>query len=134
MTVGGTFFIRAGGLTKLLNDKLQVPGNVASTGGPVHNIQLTEVKKLGFGMVTNGPSCEVWNGDGLTKGGKINPLVDEAGISAYPMPEQHIYNEERDQTEAEYTFHLKPFSHDFVDLKMIDHLVTKRGERSRPTP
>ena len=47
--VGGTYFIWAGGFTKLLNDKLQVPGNVESTGGPVHNIQLIEDQKLDFG-------------------------------------------------------------------------------------
>jgi TRAP transporter TAXI family solute receptor len=68
--VGGTYFIWAGGFTKLLNDKLQVPGNVESTGGPVHNVQLIEDQKLDFGMVTNGPSGEGWNGEGWAKGKK----------------------------------------------------------------
>jgi TRAP transporter TAXI family solute receptor len=68
--VGGTYFVWAGGFTKLLNDKLQVPGNVESTGGPVHNIQLIEDNKLDFGMVTNGPAGEGWNGTGWAKGKK----------------------------------------------------------------
>lgn len=68
--VGGTYFIWAGGFTKLLNDKLGVPGNVESTGGPVHNVQLIEDKLLDFGMVTNGPSGEGWNGEGWAKGKK----------------------------------------------------------------
>ncbi len=66
--VGGTYFVWAGGFTKLLNDKLGIPGNVESTGGPVHNVQLIEQNALDFGMVTNGPSWEGWNGEGWAKG------------------------------------------------------------------
>lgn len=68
--VGGTYFVWAGGFVKLLNDKLGIPGNVESTGGPVHNVQLIEDKKLDFGMVTNGPAGEGWNGEGWAKGKK----------------------------------------------------------------
>ncbi len=68
--VGGTYFIWAGGFTKLLNEKLGIPGNVESTGGPVHNVQLIEENKLDFGMVTNGPAGEGWSGEGWAKGRK----------------------------------------------------------------
>jgi TRAP transporter TAXI family solute receptor len=68
--VGGTYFIWAGGFTKLLNDKMGIPGNVESTGGPVHNVQLIEGNKLDFGMVTNGPAAEGWTGEGWAKGKK----------------------------------------------------------------
>lgn len=68
--VGGTYFIWAGGFTKLLNDKMGIPGNVESTGGPVHNVQLIEDNKLDFGMVTNGPAGQGWNGEGWAKGKK----------------------------------------------------------------
>ena len=44
------------------------------------------------------------------------------------LAEQHIYNEEKAQTEADFTFRMKTFSHDFIDLQMIDHLVTETGE------
>ena len=54
--LGGTYFVWAGGFAKLLNDKMGVPANVESTGGPVHNIQLLQAKKLDFGMVTSGPA------------------------------------------------------------------------------
>jgi TRAP transporter TAXI family solute receptor len=62
--VGGVYFVWAGGFTRLLNDKLGIPGNVESTGGPVHNVQLVNDNKLDFGMVTNGPAWEGWNGEG----------------------------------------------------------------------
>jgi hypothetical protein len=68
--VGGTYFVWAGGFTKLLNDTMKIPGNVESTGGPVHNVQLIEGNKLDFGMVTNGPAWEGWNGEGWAKGKK----------------------------------------------------------------
>lgn len=68
--VGGTYFIWAGGFTKLLNDKMGIPGNVESTGGPVHNVQLIEDNKLDFGMITNGPAGEGWAGEGWAKGKK----------------------------------------------------------------
>lgn len=68
--VGGTYFVWAGGFTKLMNDKMGIPGNVESTGGPVHNVQLIEDGKLDFGMVTNGPAAEGWSGEGWAKGKK----------------------------------------------------------------
>jgi TRAP transporter TAXI family solute receptor len=68
--VGGTYFVWAGGFTRLLNDTMKIPGNVESTGGPVHNVQLIEDNKLDFGMVTNGPAWEGWNGQGWSKGRK----------------------------------------------------------------
>jgi TRAP transporter TAXI family solute receptor len=68
--VGGTYFIWAGGFTKMLNDKMGIPGNVESTGGPVHNLQLIEGAKLDFGMVTNAPAAEGWTGEGWAKGKK----------------------------------------------------------------
>jgi len=70
--LGGTYFIWAGGFAKLLNDKLGLPANVESTGGPVHNTQLLQVKKLDFGMVTSGPVYEGFVGDpdGWSKGKK----------------------------------------------------------------
>ena len=70
--LGGTYFVWAGGFAKLLNDKLGLPANVESTGGPVHNTQLLQVKKLDFGMVTSGPVYEgcVGDPDGWSKGKK----------------------------------------------------------------
>ncbi|MGD9818099.1 MAG: TAXI family TRAP transporter solute-binding subunit [Desulfomonilaceae bacterium] len=68
--IGGTYFVWAGGFAKLLNDKMGIPGNVESTGGPVHNVQLIESNSLDFGMITNAPAAEGWSGDGWAKGKK----------------------------------------------------------------
>ncbi|MEW6263753.1 MAG: TAXI family TRAP transporter solute-binding subunit [Thermodesulfobacteriota bacterium] len=68
--VGGTYYIWAGGYTKLLHDKMGIPGNVEVTGGPVHNTQLVDQKKLDFGMVTAGPVWEGFYGEGWAKGKK----------------------------------------------------------------
>ena len=68
--VGGTYFIWAGGFTKLLHDKMAIPGNVEVTGGPVHNTQLVDQGKLDFGMVTAGPVWEGFYGEGWAKGKK----------------------------------------------------------------
>lgn len=74
--VGGTYYIWAGGFAKLLHDKMGIPGNVEVTGGPVHNTQLVDDKKLDFGMVTAGPVWEGWTGEGWAKGKKYqNPRV-----------------------------------------------------------
>lgn len=69
--IGGTYFVWAGGFAKMLNDKMGIPGNVESTGGPVHNVQLIESNSLDFGMVTNAPAAEGWSGDGWAKGKKF---------------------------------------------------------------
>lgn len=72
--VGGTYYVWAGGFVKLLHDKVGIPGNVEVTGGPVHNVQLTNEKKLDFGMVTAGPVWEGWNGEGWAKGKKYQDV------------------------------------------------------------
>jgi len=68
--VGGTYYVWAGGFSKLLNDVMKIPGNVEVTGGPVHNTQLVDVNKLDFGMVTAGPVWEGFYGEGWAKGKK----------------------------------------------------------------
>jgi TRAP transporter TAXI family solute receptor len=68
--VGGTYYVWAGGFSKLLYDKMALPGNVEVTGGPVHNTQLVDQNKLDFGMVTAGPVWEGFYGEGWAKGKK----------------------------------------------------------------
>ncbi len=60
-------------------------------------------------------------------------FVESIKFAHKSLPDQHIYNEEQDRTEADFTFHLKTFSHDFIDLAMVDHVVTETGEIARPT-
>ncbi len=71
--VGGTYYVWAGGFSKMLHDKMGLPGNVEVTGGPVHNTQLVDAKKLDFGMVTAGPVWEGFHGEGWAK--KKHPNV-----------------------------------------------------------
>lgn len=68
--VGGVYFIWMGGFAKLLHDKVGIPGNVETTGGPVHNTQLVDAKQLDFGGVTAAPVWEGWTGEGWAKGKK----------------------------------------------------------------
>jgi uncharacterized protein len=68
--VGGVYYIWSGGPAKILNEKLKIPTSVESTGGPVHNTQLVNIKELHFGMVTSAPAYEGWHGLGWAKGKK----------------------------------------------------------------
>jgi hypothetical protein len=68
--IGGVYYIWAGGPAKVLGEKLGIPASIESTGGPVHNTQLTQAKELHFGMVTSAPAYEGWNGLGWAKGRK----------------------------------------------------------------
>jgi len=72
--LGGVYFIWGGAFAKLINDKMGVQANVEATGGPVHNTQLLEAKKLDFGMVTAGPAWEGYNGQEWARGKKHESL------------------------------------------------------------
>lgn len=71
---GGTYYVWAGGFAKLLNDKVGVQTTVEATGGPLHNTQLLEAKKLDFAMVTAGPVWEGYTGAEWAKGKKHESL------------------------------------------------------------
>ncbi|MGO4886141.1 TAXI family TRAP transporter solute-binding subunit [Anaerobacillus sp. MEB173] len=67
---GGTYFIFGGGLAGILESELDVTANVEVTGGPIHNIQLTNSKQQDIGMITLGPGYEAINGEGEWTGGE----------------------------------------------------------------
>jgi uncharacterized protein len=60
-SIGGTYYIWAGGWAKIISDNL-VPTSVEVTGGPVPNIQLVNENRATFGFATNGAIYEGWNG------------------------------------------------------------------------
>ena len=60
-------------------------------------------------------------------------FVESIKLAHKNLADQHIFNETRDQIEADFTFHLKTHSHDFIDLAMVDHLITENGPIQRPT-
>jgi TRAP transporter TAXI family solute receptor len=78
---GGTYFIYGGGLATLLEQKLGVTANVEVTGGPVHNMQLTQAREQDIGLVTLGPAYEGYTGTGEWTGG--NKMEDVRII--FPM-------------------------------------------------
>jgi len=59
-------------------------------------------------------------------------FVESIKFAHHTLPDQHIYTEDRDQTDADFTFHMKTFSHDFFDLAMVNHVITETGEIERP--
>ena len=61
-------------------------------------------------------------------------FVESIKFAHNPLLDQRIFNEAQDKTEADFTFHMKTFSHDFIDLAMVDHLITEIGEIERPAP
>jgi translation initiation factor eIF-2B subunit alpha len=64
----------------------------------------------------------------------VHLFVESLKFAHHALSDQHIHDEEREKTEGNFTFHMKTFSHDFVDLEMIDHLITEMGERGRDDP
>lgn len=68
--VGGVFYNWMAGFAKLLHEKMGITGSVEVTGGPNHNTQLVDVKKIDFAPTTTATLIEAWNGDNWAKGRK----------------------------------------------------------------
>ena len=58
-------------------------------------------------------------------------FVETLKFAHRTLPDQNIFNEEQERIEADFTFRMKTFSHDFVDLAMVDHVITEAGEKAR---
>jgi translation initiation factor eIF-2B subunit alpha len=64
-------------------------------------------------------------------------FVESIKFAHKALAEQRIYSEAQAQTEADVIFHMETYSHDFIDLAMIDHIFTEAGEiagRTGPSP
>jgi TRAP transporter TAXI family solute receptor len=68
--VGGTYYIWGGGFAKLMDEKVGIPTYMVVTGGPVHNTERVDARKLDLGMVTSTPVWEGWYGTGWARGKK----------------------------------------------------------------
>jgi len=55
-------------------------------------------------------------------------FIESIKFAHTPLPNQNIYREQKEKKEADFTFRMTTFSHDFIDLKMIDFLITEKGE------
>ncbi|HHX51393.1 MAG TPA: TAXI family TRAP transporter solute-binding subunit [Clostridia bacterium] len=68
-SIGGVYYVYAGGWAQIIEKELGIPIGVEVTGGPNHNMQLVQSGDLELGMVTMGPAWEAWNGEGDWTGG-----------------------------------------------------------------
>lgn len=71
-SIGGVYFVVAGGYARVIGEKMGLAATNRVTGGPVQNVQLVGTKEIELGMVTTGPAYEAWNGIGEFKGKKID--------------------------------------------------------------
>ncbi|KJS30054.1 MAG: hypothetical protein VR64_17890 [Desulfatitalea sp. BRH_c12] len=49
-------------------------------------------------------------------------------FSHRPLGDQAIFKEDHHKVEGDYSFKITVYSHDFVDLKMVDYLITENGQ------
>jgi translation initiation factor 2B subunit (eIF-2B alpha/beta/delta family) len=55
-------------------------------------------------------------------------FVESMKFSHKPLKGQNIFKEESNRTEKDYDFRITAFSHDYVDLALVDHIITEKGE------
>ena len=71
-SIGGVYFVVAGGYARVIGEKMGLAATNRVTGGPVQNVQLVGAKEIELGMTTTGPAFEAYNGVGEFKGKKID--------------------------------------------------------------
>lgn len=54
--------------------------------------------------------------------------VESIKFSTKPLADQHIYKQNCKKMEAGSEFEMTTFSHDYVELAMVDHIITEKGE------
>ena len=55
-------------------------------------------------------------------------FAESLKFSHTPLHEQHIHKARNQHLEGGFAFELTAFSHDFVDLAMVEHIITEKGE------
>lgn len=80
-SVGGTYYVWASGMAKVLSDE-GWNANVEVTGGPLHNIQLVHGGELELGLSTAAPAYEGFNGIEWADGQKFDKI--RALLPMYP--------------------------------------------------
>ncbi|MBM3469457.1 MAG: TAXI family TRAP transporter solute-binding subunit [Armatimonadetes bacterium] len=73
-TIGGVYFVVAGGYARVIGEKMGMAATNRVTGGPVQNVQLVQTKEIELGMTTMGPAYEGLNGLGDFKGKKTDAI------------------------------------------------------------
>ncbi|MDR7536002.1 MAG: TAXI family TRAP transporter solute-binding subunit, partial [Armatimonadota bacterium] len=73
-SIGGVYFVVAGGWARVIGEKMGLPATNRVTGGPVQNIQLVQTKEIELGMTTTGPLFEALAGIGEFRGRKMDAV------------------------------------------------------------
>lgn len=73
-SIGGVYFVVAGGYARVIGERMGMSATNRVTGGPVQNVQLVQSKEIELGMITTGPAFEGLNGIGEFKGKKTDAI------------------------------------------------------------
>ena len=73
-SIGGVYFVVAGGYARVIGEKMGLSATNRVTGGPVQNVLLVQTKEIELGMTTTGPAFEGLNGIGEFKGKKTDAI------------------------------------------------------------
>ncbi|MDQ7820892.1 MAG: TAXI family TRAP transporter solute-binding subunit [Armatimonadota bacterium] len=73
-SIGGVYFVVAGGWARVIGEKMGLAATNRVTGGPVQNIQLVQAKEIELGMTTTGPLYEALQGIGEFAGKKMDAV------------------------------------------------------------
>lgn len=73
-SIGGVYYVVAGGYAKVIQEKLGIPASNRVTGGPVQNIQLVQAKQIELGLTTMGPAYEGLRGIGWAQGTRYDAI------------------------------------------------------------
>lgn len=85
-SIGGVYYVIAGGYAKVIQEKLGVPASVEVTGGPEQNIQLLSARRIELGLATMGPIHEALRGIGWSAGTRHADLR-----GAFPMYQSYVH-------------------------------------------
>lgn len=105
---------------------------------PEHNLShyLSETSKLFISAVTLTSDRKAITGLGTANVVSICHsykvpvylFAESIKLSHKPIAAQHIYKEECTRVEGGCEFLMTSFSHDYVELSMVDHIITEKGE------
>jgi TRAP-type uncharacterized transport system substrate-binding protein len=73
-SIGGVYYVVAGGYAKVIQEKMGIPASNRVTGGPIQNIQLVHAKQVELGLTTMGPAHEALRGIGWAQGTRYDSI------------------------------------------------------------
>ncbi|MCS7171849.1 MAG: TAXI family TRAP transporter solute-binding subunit [Armatimonadetes bacterium] len=73
-SIGGVYYVVAGGYAKVIQEKMGISASNRVTGGPIQNIQLVHAKQIELGLTTMGPAYEALRGIGWAQGTRYDSI------------------------------------------------------------